>query len=198
MKYFETLPKIVVTDKNKNSKILTNLMTRASVVQKLLKNPLIFYDYNIQDSDTPELIAHKYYGDINRFWLVLFGNELIDPQWNWPLSTKVFGDYVASKYTPSQLTEVHHYEKIITKLDKGTDITTVETIVIDEETYNNLIESTNTYTLVTGPVTVTVTKNIVDNFGYEMHLNESKRSIKLINKKYANQIEDEFTKLMGA
>jgi hypothetical protein len=38
MKYFQTLPKIIVTDKNKNSKILTNLMARASVIQKLLTN----------------------------------------------------------------------------------------------------------------------------------------------------------------
>jgi hypothetical protein len=46
-------------------------------------------------------------------------------------------------------------------------------------------------------VTVNITKNIVDNLHYEMSLNDSKRSIKLINKKYADQIEKELKTLMG-
>jgi hypothetical protein len=196
MKYFETLPKIVITDTKNTSRLYTNILARASIIQSLLKNPLIFYDYNVQESDTPEIIAYKYYGDINKFWLVLFANQIIDPQWDWPLNNSVLNSYINKKYTPSELTEVYEYQKIITKKDNNTNTTTVETIAIDEATYNSLATSTNTYSLPTGSVTVSVTKNIVDNFQHELILNESKRSIKLINNAYSDQLENELRNLM--
>ncbi len=196
MRYFETLPKIIVTQDNV-SKIYTNLLARANIIQSLLTNPLVFYRYDIQESDTPEIIAHKYYGDINRFWLVLFANQISDPQWDWPLTNTVFNQYLMDKYTEQQLGEAHNYEKIITKIDNSSNTVTTDKIVIDEDTYNNLVENTTTYTLPSGTVTVSITKNIVSNYEYELDLNESKRNIKLLNNSYANQIEKELFKLMG-
>jgi len=196
MKYFETLPKVIYTDNNNNKRILTNLITRVSLIPNLLKNPLLFYEYDIQESDTPEIIAHKYYGSVNRFWIVLFANQLLDPQWDWPMNYTVFSKYLEQKYEPSQLTEVHDYQKIITKTDAGSGTVTVEKINISEEEYNNLIEITNTYTLPTGVVTVQTTKNIVDNYTYELNLNESKRAIRILNKNYVINIEKEFYNLM--
>ena len=196
IKYFQTLPKLVVTDPNNNSKSFTNLLARASVIQSLLKNPLVFYEYDIQDSDTPEIIAHKYYGTVDRFWLVLFANQIIDPIWDWPLDTYDFNNYVNSKYTTEELSAIHHYEKIVTKTDIVTNTITVENFVIDENTYNSLVEPTNSYTFATGTVSVGITKRALSNFDYELELNESKRTIKLINKIYADQMETEFVKLM--
>ena len=74
MQYFNSLPKVVYTDKNNNRTLYTNLMSRASVVPGVLNNILSFYEYDIQDQDTPEIVAHKYYGDINRFWIILYCN----------------------------------------------------------------------------------------------------------------------------
>ena len=106
MKYFNSLPKVVYIDKNNIKTIYTNLMARASVSPKVMKNLLVYYDYDIQDLDTPEIIAHKYYGDINRFWIVLYCNQINDPQWDWPLSSIKFEKYVANKY-PGTLDSVH-------------------------------------------------------------------------------------------
>ena len=205
MRYFQTLPQLIITDPQRNSKVLTNLLARASVIQSLLKNPLIFYEYDIQDSDTPEIISHKYYGSVDQFWMVLFANEILDPLWDWPLTTTNFNNYINSKYTQLELYEVHHYEKIITKMDNISKILNTETIIIDEDTYNSLVPSTNTYIfkdkngVTTGEqVTVDVKKQAIDNFQYELHLNESKRSIRLINKSYVSQIEEQFKTLMKA
>ena len=202
MRYFDSLPNTLTIDYSGNAVVVKNILTKAVLPVSVLYNPLVFYRYDVQDHDTPESIANKYYGDSYRFWLVLLPNQIIDPQWDWPMSPVLFNDYVNTKYTPSELTEVHHYEKIITKIDNTTNTTTTETIVIDEDTYNHLTESTSTYTsppnsLNTINVTVNITKNIVDNLHYEMSLNDSKRSIKLINKKYADQIEKELKTLMG-
>ncbi len=72
MLYFNTLPKILTNDNKNNAIVLTNLLARAELVQNLMTNPLMFYDYDIQDGDTPDIVASKYYGDSYRYWLVLF------------------------------------------------------------------------------------------------------------------------------
>lgn len=196
MKYFETLPKIVITE-NKVSKVLTNLLARTNVIQGLINNPLLFYTYDIQESDTPEIIAHKYYDDIERYWIVLLVNQIFDAQWNWPLESRVFNDYLTSKYSTGELEEAHHYEKIITKTDNTSNTTTTEKITIGSEEYDSLIETATTYTLPSGTVTVEITKQIVNNYEYEVELNESKRNIKLLNNNYVQEIESELFNLMS-
>jgi hypothetical protein len=196
IRYFETLPKLIVTDVNKNSKVFTNLLARASIIQNLLIDPLFCYNYDVKDSDTPETIAHKYYDTVDRFWLVMFANQIIDPLWDWPLDTYDFNKYVNAKYGSTEISEIHHYEKIVTKTDISSNTTTVEKFVIDKDTYDNLIESTDYYEFESGEVSVIVTKKAIDNFEYELNLNESKRTIKLINKIYAGQIESELVKIM--
>jgi hypothetical protein len=199
MQYFDSLPKIIQKDSAGVARIFTNLMARVSIKPGVLINPLVYYSYDIQEGDTPEIIAHKYYGDSYRYWVVLFANELLDPQWNWPMNGKVFSDYLTSKYGDLNITysTIHHYEKILTQVDVNTNITTSNTVEIDENTYNNMFESTNTYTLPTGDVVVMVSKDAVSIYDYELKLNESKRNIKLLNSIYVDQLETEFKNLMS-
>jgi hypothetical protein len=196
MNYFQTLPKLVIRDKQ-TSQITTNILARVNLISTLLQDPLIFYSYDIKDSDTPEIIAHKYYGSVERFWMVLFSNEILDPQWDWPMTNKVFDSYVNQKYTPIELSEVNHYEKIITNTSLPEGIISSKIINISEDEYNSLDESSRTYSTITGDVNITTTKRVVDNYTYELNLNESKRRIKLINKSYATRLETEFNKLMN-
>jgi len=67
MQYFNSLPKVVYTDKNSIKTIYTNLLARVSIKPRILNNLLVFYEYDIQDEDTPEIVAYKYYGDIKSF-----------------------------------------------------------------------------------------------------------------------------------
>jgi hypothetical protein len=196
MKYFQTLPKLIFAG-SQSSQLVTNLLARVNIISSLITDPLIFYSYDIQEGDTPEIVAHKYYGDMERFWIVLIANQIFDAQWDWPLSSFVFNQYLNKKYNPEQLTEINYYEKIITKNDVVTGTITVENIVIDEDTYNNLSDSTTTYSTPTGDVIVDIKRNSVDNFTYEFNLNESKRNIKILNKNYADRLELEFRKLMS-
>lgn len=196
MQYFDTLPKIVQYDNKGVGRVFTNLLARASVIPELLKSPAIYYNYDIQDGDTPEIIAHKYYGDSYRYWILLLANEILDPQWEWPMSGKVFGDYISAKYGVNQ-SSIHHYEKIVTQFDSGTNTTTTNTIIIDEDTYTTTLETTKTFLVPTGDVTVAITKSPVTNYDYESNVNEKKRSIKILNSNYVNQFETELKKLMS-
>jgi len=197
MQYFNSLPKIKYVDQNNVTTIYTNLMARASVIPSVLNNALVYYSYDVQDGDTPEIIAYKYYGDINRFWIVLYCNQLNDPQWDWPLSSNKFQKYILNKYNTGNLNSTHHYERITTKTNINTNTTTVDTEIISQEVYNSLeSNTTKTYTLGSETIRVNVVKGVVTNYEYENSLNESKRNIKILNKAYADKLESQFLELM--
>ena len=202
MQYFNTLSKLVKTDDKGNSLLLTNILARANLLQNFLSSPAIYYEYDIQDGDTPEIIAHKYYGDVSRYWVVLFANQIMDPQWQWPMTGDVFKSYIDSKYTlatpaVNPYTTVHHYEKQIDTLDISTNITTINKISISQNTYNSLTTSTTNYSLATGTVKVTISKNLINIYDYELQLNEDKRNIKILKNNYVGQLEKQFKSLMS-
>jgi hypothetical protein len=197
MQYFDTLPKIIKTDAVGNSTVMTDLLARCSIIPEILKNPMVYYDYDVQDGDTPEIVAYKYYGDSYRYWIVLFANQITDPQWDWPLSSNDFDAFIVDKYQNfNPYSTIQHYEKNISQFDTATQTTTTQNIIIDEDTYNSLITGTSTYTLPTGNVSITVSKSAVSYYDYELNLNESKRSIKILNSAYVDELEKQFTDLM--
>lgn len=198
MLYFNTLPKLLKTDSQGNALIMTNLMARASVIASLMENPLVYYKYDIQDGDTPEIIAYKYYGDSYRYWIVLYVNTIIDPQWQWPMSSDLFDTYLQEKY-PSTNTRavIHHYEKIQTTTDATSGDVTVEKVQISQNTYNSLVPSKHTYTLPNGAlVTVDISKAEVSIYDYELEQNENKRNIKILKSSFVDEMEKQLTTLM--
>lgn len=198
MQYFQTLPKTIITQPDGSQTVFTNLMARVSVLDDMLNNPVSYYSYDIQEGDTPEIVADKYYGDSYRYWIVLLSNNILDPQWDWPLDGSALNDYIEQKYPNGvAYSTIHHYEKIISQYESSTQQTTVKTVEIDVDTYNTLNLSTNVYSFPSGQTTVTTTKRAVSMFEYELESNESKRSIKLIRKEYASQLESNLKKLMA-
>jgi hypothetical protein len=197
MKYFTNLPKIIRTDEYGYSSLFTDLTIRATIKSKLLQNPMLYYTYDIKEDDTPEIIAHKYYNDPYRFWIVLLANEIIDPQWDWPMNGPTFERYIDSKYTNVQKNLAHHYEKIISTYDFGSGQLTKDVIIIDDVAFDALNETESTYSLPTGDVKSIITKRVVTNYDYESELNDSKRNIKILNVDYVYQIEKEFKNLMS-
>jgi hypothetical protein len=129
----------------------------------------------------------------------MISNELMDPQWDWPMNNRVFSKYLENKYPNIQTSStIHYYEKIITQYDTDSMTTTINKIQITEDVYNGSPNSqTTTYTLPAGDVVVTVETNALSIYDYELELNEAKRNIKLLNATYVGQIETEYQKLMS-
>lgn len=197
MQYFNTLPKVIYTE-NGVSNVYTNLMSRVSVVPSFLKNPAIYYQYDIQETDTPEIIAAKYYGDSYRYWIVLFINQLSDPQWDWPLHPKAFEDYVTQKYSDvNPRAIVHHYEKTVTQSNRTYLVDTVNTFTLGSIEYSQT--DTQSYTKYVGneEILFKITKEVVSLYEYEQRLNESKRTINILNSTYVDEFEKQFKKLMA-
>ena len=59
MRYFNSLPNLITTDNKGNLLALKNLLVRTSLLTKLQENPLLFYKYDLQEGDTPEIVANS-------------------------------------------------------------------------------------------------------------------------------------------
>ena len=202
-KYFSKFPKLVHSNDNVAGTLVTNLMTRIKLTDSVLNNFLVYYKYDIQEGDTPEIIAEKYYGDAEKHWLVLLSNQIIDPFYEWPMSYQQFSAYIDEKYgsQAAALATNHHYEKIITSVDSLTSITTTNVYQIDLTAYTNMSSSLGTVSKSFGNgvnVTVTTSRREIDCYQYENELNESRRNIQLLEASYAYQVDSELNRLLSA
>ena len=208
MLYFNSFPLVVASDYKNNAILLTNLMARVDIIPSLLKNPLLFYSYDLQESDRPDILAHKYYDDSDKYWMVLYANEIMDPLYDWPLTSQQFDAYLKNKYSEAAggdafvlsytTSTVQEYRKIITTYDSTSLETTIKTVVVDLTTYNSITAVSTTQTFSSGAsVTRTLSKSAVSIYDYELELNEAKQNIKLINSAYSNQLEKDLKTLMA-
>ena len=211
-KYFNYFPKTFYTSSNLNSisglDIVTNITSRFSFAKSFKENTVVYYKYDILDSDTPEIIASKFYGSSEKHWVVLLLNDIIDPQYDWPLQSDTLIDYINTKYSTVEyantantlvtglswaqnISHVQAYYKIITRT--SADSTEIEeTITVDANTYSNIVATSTSYTLNNASsITETISKLTKTYYDYEVDLNEAKRSINLLKPEFLNDIEDE-------
>lgn len=164
MKYFTYFPQIEYSNN-----LVTNLMVRTRIRDSVLKNTVVYYPYVVTDEDRADIIAHKYYGDPGRAWLIFYANEIVDPIFDWPLTYTELMRHLEYKYgsIPTAHQTIHNYYNIS---DQVIDYTTYLTLA-DNERY-------------------TKTK-----YEYEMEANEAKRAIQLIEDIYVPQILEELRSL---
>jgi hypothetical protein len=200
MQYFSNLPYITYTTPSGVSTSYRNLLTRVEIIPSILSNPLVYYTYDVKDGETPEIVAEKYYGDPYQYWVIFFANQMLDPQWDWPLSTNNFELYINDKYTNQGIDPYATIQSYIqtTTCENLTYQTTITTTVeITEQEYTNGQTSSQTINFPTETVKTSISYNTQSYYQYEWNLNESKRSIQLLNKDYLQQIQKEFVNLMS-
>ncbi|MDX1532739.1 MAG: baseplate wedge protein 53 [Nitrosopumilaceae archaeon] len=75
-------------------------------------NPDFFIEYEIQDGDTPIILADKLYGDPQLDWTILLFNKIISYYDEWPLDYNSLINYIQNKYT--DVHAINHYKSIST------------------------------------------------------------------------------------
>jgi hypothetical protein len=214
-KFFNYYPKTYYTNdtKPKGLDTVTNIISRFAFEGTLKENSAAFYEYDIQDSDTPEIIADKYYGNPERHWMVLLFNDILDPQWDWPLTENNLVKYVNDKYSANGAanttvqtgvqwalspSNVQAYFKTITRTSADGSVI-VEKLEVDANTYANIAQSTLLYTLQNGSqVTETISRSTRSYFEYETEVNDAKRTITLLKKEFAPAVEQEFRRVISS
>jgi len=84
-KYFNYFPKTFykLNENSNDVDTVTNITSRFGFEQTFKNNSAVYYEYDVQDSDTPEIIASKIYKDPEKHWVVLLFNDILDPQFDW-------------------------------------------------------------------------------------------------------------------
>ena len=158
----------------------TNVLRRFIVRASVQERSDVFYDYNLQSGDRPDVVAEKYYGDPDLAWLVLLFNNITDPMFDYPLFDRDFETYLKQKYgsIPRAQSIVHEYRQILNEKSVQFDGTILEKrfVVVDESTYNTLSEEN---------------RELITKYDYEVELNDAKRSIRLLDKRFLNQVKSE-------
>lgn len=91
--FFSKYPLITI-----NSKVVTDILTRITIREKYSQKLSLYYPYDMQEGDTPEIIASKYYGDSERHWIVMLANDTINPFFDYALDYPIFSKYIMNKY----------------------------------------------------------------------------------------------------
>lgn len=142
---------------------LTNVLRRFIVRNDLQERSDIFYKYNVQMGDRPDIIAEKYYGDADLAWLVLHFNDIKDPIFDFPLFGQDFDNYIKGKYgsVPAARSEVHEYRQILQEADVKFDGTKIPEryVVIDNTTADDLATGEILATVSSGSVSSTTIRN---------------------------------------
>ena len=140
--YFPTIGYDVRGDKN-NIRIqsITNLLTRTRKKLEVTNNN--FFDkYFVKDGDRPDILAHKFYGDSDLHWIILYANYMTNPWYDWPMTYFDLQKYVAKKY--DDVNGIHHYiDEDGYEVDSTTANATAITNFVYEEAKNDESRSIN-------------------------------------------------------
>ncbi|MCK9369125.1 baseplate wedge protein 53 [Candidatus Dojkabacteria bacterium] len=204
-KYFNFFSKTLYTNGNSNDlDVVTNIISRFAFESTLKENTSAYYEYEIRDSDTPEIIAEKYYNNPERHWIVLLFNDIIDPQYDWPLADRNLIRYIDKKYSANgglswakNINNVQAYYKVSTRTSDFDRISLEERFQITKEDYANTGTSSVVYSLQDGStVTETITTEYKTFYDYEIEENEKKRKISLLKPEFIDSVEKEFKRVI--
>jgi hypothetical protein len=164
--------------KNGNPLQLTDITLRFKINELLRDKSAIMYQYDVQDGERPDIIAYKYYEDAKLDWVILLTNNIIDPQFEWPLDDRSFERYMRKKYGSLEAAKrTHHaYEQVLHFQSVNFDGTIVpeKKVIIDKESYDNAnptLRQLGTY-------------RAIDKYTHELELNQARSRIKILDKRY--------------
>tara|TARA_B100000424_G_scaffold268559_1_gene263567 strand:- start:806 stop:1339 length:534 start_codon:yes stop_codon:yes gene_type:complete len=172
--YFTSFPRIPYDSSgNDDFKTVTNLLKRVATRVKISQNTAFFDTYDVKNGETPEMIAHKLYGDPELHWVILLMNDVVDRYHQWPMSTRQFLAHLNDKYT--NVDGVHHYEVSQTSGD-----TTIRINIGTDTTGYSEADLTT-----------------ITNREYEQELQDELRQVKLLDPAYIEDFVNEFENLMS-
>ena len=150
--------------------------------------------YTVQENVRIENIASAYYGKAEYDWVIILTNNLINPQFSWPLDDNTVRKIAEEKYGDDTYSGVHHYETIETKSGQAAQGFLVNALEGGLRVDKNFYDSPFTYWNGSQYITVagnTVSKPVL-NYDYEVQENEKKREIYILKKTFFLKFVENF------
>lgn len=175
-RFFYNFPKIDYKFADGSTQKLVDINVKFNLSDASKKTDGLYYPFIWRESDRLDILADKYYGTSDYYWLVMMANDVYDAFHDTPMPTDIFNKYLINKYKQESsqvndkeileycLSTIHHYED-----NDG--------YWIDLETF-----TTKGYT------------KSVSIYDYEFDLNEKKKSIKLVDNERASSVKSELEK----
>jgi len=86
-----------------------NILKRVSFSSDIKEQGSLFYDYEVKDGETPEILAEMIYGDVYYHWVLLLFNDIIDPYEDWPKGSNTIENHISRKYPGQSMFLVDAY-----------------------------------------------------------------------------------------
>lgn len=170
--YFKELPEILYKDflNTDNYKPVKNFFRRVRLKDQL--NTLLAYTptYQIQDGETPEFVAHKFYNDSDLYWIILLTNNIINIKEEWPLSTQELSESIIEKYG-SKINQIRYYETLQVK-NSSDQVILKEGIIVNSNFTYTYYDNNQNITLAGSQIV-----RFITNFEHEERINDNKRNI---------------------
>jgi len=165
--------------------VAKNFFRRYQLNKNVFENAVFFELYEVGEKQRPEHVAQELYGDPMYDWVVLISNNIINAQFDWPLSNYELTKQIEREYDNPYGT-IHHYETY--KYGQYS-----EGMHVDKSFYDSthkFLLSDGTYETKNGnEISKAVT--VMEHFTTE---NEKKRQIFVLKEEYFQQFVDDFRK----
>ena len=162
MEYFKFLPQTLHTFPGNSGVsydvLLSNITSRAVIVERLKQTQVSLHDYIIRDEQRPDTVSQILYNTPDYTWVILLVNNIFT-LYDWPLTNKEFEAYITSKYGSASIAKSETSSYWMTN---GIRLPTR----VDQTTYNGLA--------------ATRKGSIVSTYDQEEINNEAKRRIKVV------------------
>ncbi len=194
--YFSQLPDFEYVSRLPDSRIsdyitVKNLFMRGKLREDIFQDASVFTKYKIKGDDRPDNVAYEVFGDANLDWLVLTCNNIINVYDEWPMTQVNFENYLLEKYgTYENINATHHYETTEVKNATGVVILPAKLEVDSNYSITFFDDKIEGMTTVNSPV------QEVTNYMYEQRLQDDRRNIFLLKRRFLNVVKDDLEEMM--
>jgi hypothetical protein len=210
--YFKYVPNFSCISQLKDSKIndyveIKNFFRRGKIFEEVFNDTVFFEKYTIKDSERPDQLALRFYGDATFDWVIFLSNNMVNVQDEWPLPQKIFDNNMIKKYKTYEnlYSGIHHYETVEVRdsrnrviLEGGKKISpnwkdNGNFITINGSSHYQFYDAglEQIVTLPSNDIVVGIT-----NYNYEINKEERKREIFILKGKYLNVLLENLEDIM--
>lgn len=197
MSYFSFIPNVEYDTKpiqypfsESEYVVAKNFFRRYQVNPDVFSYAVFFKKYAVVEGEKIYQVAEKAYGDPLLDWIIVLSNNIVNTQFDWPLSEYDLRKFCEKNYDDPYGT-IKHYKTLESFGSNGTRIIKPG-LIVDEEFYNG------TYRYWDQDEVKNIAGNIISTpvtiFEFEQEQNEKKREIFLLKPAYLEPFLDDFRK----
>ena len=112
MSYFSKFPIINFYEIDQQKVIGLDVTRRKRIPLSVKSDESIYFNYDVRDGETPEILADRLYNDAGLYWIVCELNNIVDVETQWVLDQNSLERYIARKYEDPNA--IMQYESIST------------------------------------------------------------------------------------